>query len=202
MNHKELGQTAVTVPEIGLGTWRYSSGVDPLTQGIELGAFLIDTAEHYDNEEMVGQAAKALRDRVFIATKVSPQHFSYSDTIKAADQSLKRLRREHIDLYQLHSPNITIPIEETLGALEDLVDAGKVRFIGVSNFCVAELKKAQASMKKYRIVSNQVRYSLIERSIEVELLQYCQENHVTTIAYSPLGHGIDNIRGQDPKGVL
>lgn len=202
MKQKELGNTGLFLPEIGLGTWRYHGGVDPIRKAIALGAFLIDTAEAYGTEEIVGEAVKDLRDDAFIATKVSPAHFRRSDLLMAADQSLKRLRTDHIDLYQLHWPNRIVPIEETMGAMEDLVDRGRVRFIGVSNFSVAELRKAQAALSRYRIASNQVSYSLVERSVEIGLLQYCRENQITVIAYSPLAEGIDHIKARDPRGTL
>jgi diketogulonate reductase-like aldo/keto reductase len=120
----------------------------------------------------------------------------------AADKSLERLRTDYIDLYQLHSPTCTVPIEETIGAMEDLVDAGKIRFIGVSNFPAAELGKAQRAMSRYCIVSNQVGYSLIDRSVEVDLLGYCRENKVTIIAHTPLAHGINRIKEKDPRAIL
>jgi diketogulonate reductase-like aldo/keto reductase len=202
MKQKELGNTGVLLPEVGLGTWRYHAGVEPIRKAIVLGAFLIDTAEAYGTEEIVGEAVKHLRNDVFIATKVSPRHFRRSDLLMAAEQSLKRLRTDYIDLYQLHSPNRVVPIEETMGAMEDLVDRGKVRFIGVSNFSVAELRKAQAALSRYRIASNQVRYNLVERSVEVGLLRYCRENKITVIAYSPLAEGINHIKEKDPRATL
>ena len=202
MNQKELGQTALLLPEIGLGTWEYLGGVEPIKKAVALGVSLIDTAEAYGTEAMVGDALKGLRSRVFIATKVSPAHFRRSDVLMAADKSLKRLRTDCIDLYQLHRPNYTVPIEETMGAMEELVDAGKIRFIGVSNFSVGELRKAQAALSRYRLVSNQVRYNLVERSVELGLLRYCRENKITVIAYSPLARGINHIKARDPGAVL
>ena len=202
MNQKELGETGVLLPEIGLGTWQYRGGVEPIKKAIALGAFLLDTAESYATEEVVGEAVRHLRNCVFIATKVSPRHFRRSDVLMAADQSLERLRTDYIDLYQLHWPNCTVPIEETMGAMEDLVDRGKIRFIGVSNFSVAELRKAQLALSKYRVVSNQVRYSLVDRSVEVDLLRYCAENKITVIAYSPLACGMNHIEEKDPCAVL
>jgi len=86
--------------------------------------------------------------------------------------------------------------------MEDLVDAGKIRFIGVSNFSAAELRKAQRAMSRYCIVSNQVGYSLIDRSVEVDLLGYCRENKVTIIAHTPLAHGINYIKEKDPRAIL
>lgn len=202
MKQKELGTTGILLPEIGFGTWQYHGGVKPIREAIARGAFLIDTAESYGTEETVGEAVKHIRESVFIATKVLPKHFRRSDLLKAADQSLKRLRTDHIDLYQLHWPNRVVPVEDTMGAMHELVDRGKVRYIGVSNFGVAELRKAQAALPMHPIVSNQVAYSLVERSAELEVLQYCRANNITVIAYSPLARGIDQLKAKDPRGIL
>jgi diketogulonate reductase-like aldo/keto reductase len=148
MDQKELGRTGIHLPEIALGTSSYRGGAAPLRKGIELGAVFIDTAESYGSEENVGEALKGSRERVFIATKVSPAHFKRNDVLKAADQSLLRLQIDYVDLYRLHEPSPTIPIEETMAAMEELVNAGKVRFIGVGNFSVRQLKQAQAVMRK------------------------------------------------------
>jgi diketogulonate reductase-like aldo/keto reductase len=124
MELKELGNTRVMVPEIGLGTWKYSGGIDPLRRGIELGAFLIDTAEMYRTEGAVGQAIKGIRDRVFVATKVMGSHLRYDVVMRAAEASLRRLGTDYIDLYQIHWPNSGVPIKETMRAMEVLVDTG------------------------------------------------------------------------------
>jgi aryl-alcohol dehydrogenase-like predicted oxidoreductase len=102
---------------------------------------------------------------VFLATKVSPRHFRRADVIRAAEQSLRRLDTEYIDLYQLHWPNYTVSIEETMAAMEELVETGKVRFIGVSNFSAREIAKAQATLLKNRIVSNKVRYNIVDPAL-------------------------------------
>jgi len=185
MEHKELGKTGHLISEIGMGTSKYTGGPEPLRAGIELGASHIDTAEDYETEDQVGSAVAGMRDRAFIATKVFPNHFRYDDVLEAAENSLRMLSTDCIDLYQLHKPNDAIPIDETMRAMDRLVDDGKVRFIGVSNFSVEQLKAAQ-SATRHRVVSNQVRYSLADRRIEEELLPYCQESGVTVIAYSPL----------------
>jgi diketogulonate reductase-like aldo/keto reductase len=198
---KQLGRTGLCIPEIGLGTWDYHVGLQPLRGGLEAGALFIDTAESYGTEPVVGQAIRGLRERVFLATKVSPENFRIADLHRAAEDSLRRLGTDVIDLLQLHAPNPKIPIEETMSAMTDLVDAGKVRFIGVSNFSVPQLREAQA-VCRYPIVSNQVRYNLIDRSIENGLLGYCQANRITVIVYSPLARGLDRIRDCDPRGVL
>ena len=202
MEHKPLGETGIRLPEIALGTSSYTGGGAPLCHGIDLGAFFIDTAETYGTEEVVGEAIRGIRQRAFIATKVAAMNLKRGDLLKAADRSLQRLQTDHIDLYQVHSPNASIPIAETMAAMEDLVDAGKVRFIGVSNFTTAELKKARAALRKHPIVSNQVRYSLVDRTIETQLLSYCQQHCITILAYSPLGGGPQNLRASDKRGIL
>jgi diketogulonate reductase-like aldo/keto reductase len=202
VEYKTLADTNVFLPAVGMGTWEYKGGVETLRRGIAEGATLIDTAEAYGTEEIVGKAIHGLREQVFLATKVLPRHFRRSDLLRAAENSLRRLHTDRIDLYQLHWPNYMVPIQETMGAMERLVDMGKVRFIGVSNFSAAELHQAQSFLSRHRIVSNQVPYSLINRDIEADLFPYCIQNRITIIAYSPLARGLDHIRRGDPKGAL
>ncbi len=190
------------VPELALGTWQYRGGEEPLRAGIELGASFIDTAEAYGTEPVVGQAIRGMRDRIFLASKVSPRHFRERDVIRAAECSLGQLGTHYLDLYQLHWPNYTVPIGETMSAMERLVEAGKVRFIGVSNFTVAELRRAQAALSRARIVSNQVRYSLIDRSPEEELIPYCEANQISLLAFSPLASGFGALRAADRGDAL
>jgi diketogulonate reductase-like aldo/keto reductase len=182
MELKELGNTGVMVPEVGLGTARYTGGVEPLRRGVELGAFLIDTAEMYRTEDAVGQAVKGIRDRVFIATKVLGSHLRYDQVMRAAENSLRQLGTDYIDLYQIHWPNSSVPIKETMRAMEALADFGQVKYIGVSNFSVKELEEARAAMTRYPIVSNQVLYNLKRRGIEKDLLPYCQQNHPVKVS--------------------
>ncbi len=202
MNRKPLGTTNLEVPEVGLGTWAYHAGPEPLRRGLEAGALFIDTAESYGSEPVVAEAMRGLRDQVFLATKVSPENFRRADLFRAADQSLQRLHTDRIDLYQLHQPNPDIPIAETMAAMEELVNAGKVRYIGVSNFSVQQLQHAQAALRKHKIVANQVRYNLVDRTIEPDLLPFCAANGITVIAYSPLGREWHRLADGDPKGVL
>jgi diketogulonate reductase-like aldo/keto reductase len=199
---KRLGISDVFLPEVGLGTYDYRGGSALLRRGLESGALFIDTAESYGTEDVVGRAITGLRDRVVVATKVSPQHFRPDDLRRSVDASLQRLGVQVIDLLQLHHPNPAIPIEETLGAMGDLVDAGKIRSIGVSNFSVDQLEAAQRSAGRYRVVSNQVRYNLVDRTIEGGLLQYCQREGVTVIAYSPFAKALDRIRDCDHEGII
>ena len=190
MEYKELGTTGAKIPEIGLGMWNYRGGVEPIRRGIDLGAVLIDTAEMYGTEGVVGEAIKGMRERVFVATKVTGTHLRYDEVLRAAEGSLKRLGIDCIDLYQIHWPDRSVPIRETMRAMEELVDQGKVKFIGVSNFYLRDLEEAQACMRKNKIVANQVKYSLVQRGIEKDMLPYCQQHGITVIAYSPLDKGV------------
>ena len=203
MEFKKLGKSDVQIPVLGLGTWgmggfsskRLGGGdrdVKALKLGLELGMRFIDTAEVYaagHSEEIVATAVGEEREGVFIATKVSAENLSYERVIRSCDASLKRLKTNYIDLYQVHWPNPRIPISETIRAMEKLVSEGKVRGIGVSNFSVEQTRRAQESLSKNRLASNQVEYSLMERSIEEELLPYCTKENVTLIAYSPVARG-------------
>lgn len=189
MKTKPLGGTEVRVPEIGLGVWKYRGGVEPLQRGIELGANLIDTAEMYRTEDAVGEAVRGIRERVFIASKVSGDHLGYDDVLRAAEASLRRLDVDAIDLYQIHWPNHRTPIQETMRAMEALADSGRIKYIGVSNFSTDQLAEARAAMRHHPIVSNQVLYNLRSRGIERKLMPYCERHAVTIIAYTPLDDG-------------
>jgi len=189
MNYKNLGDTDLKIPEIGLGTWNYSGGVEPLKKGIEQGAILIDTAEGYYNEEVVGDVVKGIRDQVIISTKVSGRHLGYEDVLWACENSLNKLQTDCIDIYQVHWPNDSFPIQGTMEAMEKLVDEGLVMYVGVSNFSIDQLKEAQHYFPNYKIQSNQVRYNLNDMGIEDELLPFCQENNITVLAYTPLDSG-------------
>ena len=202
------------IPVVGLGTWeiggrmssdstRDKEDSESLRLGLELGMTMIDTAEMYGaghSEEVVSRVLKGWSGPVFVASKVSPSHFHYDDVLRSARMSLDRLGVEKMDLYQLHWPNSRIPIGETMRAMEKLVEDGITRHIGVSNFSVDQLIEAQAALSREKIVSNQVEYSLIDRSIEKNLLPFCQRESVTIIAYSPLGQGrIPRDKGQEFK---
>ena len=214
LEFRHLGRTAEQIPAVGLGTWaigggmnadssRDRDGADALRLGLDLGMTLIDTAEMYGaghSEEVVSMVLRDWEKPVFLASKVSPSHFAYDDVLRSARKSLDRLGVKSMDLYQLHWPNSRIPISETMRALEKLVHDGLTRHIGVSNFSVEQIREAQAALSKERIVSNQVEYSLVDRSIESQILPYCQKEKVTVIAYSPLGQGkIPNGKGASYK---
>jgi diketogulonate reductase-like aldo/keto reductase len=212
MDFRPLGRTGERIPIIGMGTWAMgnSSGdqrreeIAALRRGIELGMTFIDTAEIYGHgrsETLVGEAIKYSRDEVFLATKVAPEHFRYDDVIKSCEESIERLGVKFVDLYQLHWPSQQIPIQETMRALEELISRGKTRFVGVSNFSVEETIQAQESLPRSELASNQVRYSITSRSIESDLLPFCDREKITVIAYSPLDTG--NIpTSRIPKTML
>src|SRR5712664_1095152 len=214
MQFRPLGRTHESIPVVGLGTWGIGGemGSDPSTDkasieairlGLDLEMKFIDTAEMYGaghSEEVVAQALEGRRDRVFVASKVSPRHFAYDDVLAAAKRSLKRLGLKQMDLYQLHWPSSKIPISETMRAMEKLVKDGLIRYIGVSNFSVEQMREAQKSLSREKVVSNQVEFSLIDRSVEARILPYCQKEGLTLIAYGPLGQGkIPRGRGSSFK---
>jgi diketogulonate reductase-like aldo/keto reductase len=212
MNSKPFGRTGVKVPVIGQGTWdlpesgsRRREAIDALRRGIELGMTHIDTAEMYGSgrvEEMIGEAIAGVpRERLFIASKVLPTNASYDGTIAACDRSLRRLRTDYLDLYMLHWPS-SYPLEDTMRALESLVEAGKARFIGVSNFDAGELREAESYLRSVPLACNQVLYHLEERTAEASVIPYCRRREIAFVAYTPFGRGRFPRRGAQPGGLL
>jgi diketogulonate reductase-like aldo/keto reductase len=164
--------------------------VQALRLGLENGINLIDTAEIYGSEPIVAEAIRGFnRDELFIATKVWPTHLKYNSVIKAARNSARRLGVRYIDLYQVHFPNRRVPIAETMRAMEQLVDEGLIRFIGLSNFNLNQVIEAQGALKKYEVVSLQMPYSLIDRRIEADIIPYAKRENLAILCYYPLGHG-------------
>jgi diketogulonate reductase-like aldo/keto reductase len=212
MEYRRLGRTGEKISTIGMGTWMIGSyrskeerdgQIRALRRGVELGINHIDTAEMYasgKSEEVVGDAVKGIRKEVFIASKVAPGNLHHDDVIRACRASLRRLGTTYIDLYQVHWPDPNVPIKETMSAMETLVDEGAIRYIGVSNFSVAETGDARAALSKNDLVSNQVEYSLGNRHVEGEILPYCEREKITLIAYSPLARG--NITESVPRALL
>lgn len=200
MLRRKFGWTGLDVPVIGMGTWMIEGrsrdakrrAIEALRLGLDLGMNHIDTAEMYGNgraEELIAEAVDDQREQVFLVSKVLPSNASYQGTLKACERSLKRLKTDFIDLYLIHWPSSQHPIEETMRAMEKLVDEGMIRFIGVSNFDVEQLREAQCALKKYRIACDQVLYHLAYRGIEQDLLPYCAEYEIAIVGYSPFGHG-------------
>ena len=195
METKEFNKTNNKLSVMGVGTWQLSSdkeeNIKAIRYAIDNGINFIDTAEMYNTEDVVGSAIQGYeREKLFIASKVWPTHFKYDDVIKACEASLKKIGTDYLDLYQLHWPNKSVPIKETMQAMEKLVEEGKIKNIGISNFSLDEMKEAQSVMSKYEIASNQVEYSIVTRDIEKSgVFDYCKENRIAVIAYSPLSHG-------------
>ncbi len=195
---RPLGATGVDVAVIGQGTWGMGESrrtekdeIAALRLGIELGMTHIDSAEAYADggaERIVARAVESRRAEVFITTKVWPDSASYAGTLRACEHSLRRLGTDYIDLYLLHWPS-RHPIQETIRAMEELVRLGRVRFIGVSNFDVTQLKAAQAALTRERLACNQVLYHLRDRKIERDLLPYCEGHNIAVVGYTPLARG-------------
>lgn len=176
MQYKKIGDAKV--PAIGQGTGKiYNPNI--IKEGIKLGMTLIDTAESYDNEEVVGEAIKGQRDEVFISTKFSPEHNGYDNVIKSCEGSLKRLGTDYIDLYSMYYRNPNIPEGETGEALLKLHRDGKIRYIGICN-------TYNPVIDHLEVGAVQVEYNLFDRSAEKTLLPYCSENDIALLAYSPL----------------
>lgn len=199
------------IPVLGLGTWNIGGGAIRDTScdrehtqfartAIEMGVTHFDTAEMYGkghSEEIVGEVIKDFpREKLFITTKVSPEHLRYDEVIAAARRSLQRLNTQYIDLYLVHIPNPRIPIQETMKAFDFLHRDGLIKFVGVSNFTVEQLQDAQEYTGN-RIVTNQIEYSLLTRNqgneyitdMESSVIPYCQENDIVVTAYRPLALG-------------
>jgi diketogulonate reductase-like aldo/keto reductase len=186
------------VPIVGQGTWQMAEGrhhaaeIAALRAGIAGGLTHIDTAELYGSgaaEELIAEAIRGIpRRELFIVSKVLPENASRAGTLRACEQSLRRLRTDYLDVYLLHWRGGE-PLAETLGALEQLVDQGKIRALGVSNFDVADLEEARGLLRKHAIACNQVLYHLGERHIDAALVPYCAQHQIAVVGYSPFGHG-------------
>jgi aryl-alcohol dehydrogenase-like predicted oxidoreductase len=209
MDYRQLGPAGVRVSAIGLGTNQFGGKVDQagvtaiIDQALELGVTFIDTADTYQqgrSEETLGVALKGRRQQVILATKVaSPVGDAPNDRgasrhriLAGVEASLRRLQMDYIDLYQIHRWDETTPIEETLRALDDLVRAGKVRYVGASNFAAWQLARANVLAEVHgwsTFVTIQPHYNLLERGIERELLPYCTASGVGILPYFPLAGG-------------
>ncbi len=218
MEYRQLGSSGLTVSALALGTATFGGEGDFAMIGNtdlrgarrqidmcrDAGINLIDTADAYSagrSEEILGEALAADREHFLIATKVrmsmgtgpNLQGLSRHHIIEGCEASLRRLRTDHIDLYQLHEWDGLTPLEETLAALGHLVDSGKVRYVGVSNYCGWQLMKAlgiSAREQLPKFVSQQIYYSLQERSAEYELLPLGLDQGLGTLVWSPLAGGL------------
>lgn len=186
------------VPALGLGTWHMgergadrAAEADALRCGIDLGMTLIDTAEMYGSggaEEVVADAIRGRRDRVFLVSKVLPFNAGRDGTVEACEASLSRLGVETIDLYLLHWPG-SYPLTETLAGFDDLRRAGKIRHWGVSNFDTSEMQDLLSAESGGACATNQVLYNLSRRGVEYDLLPWCTARAMPVMAYSPLEQG-------------
>ena len=175
-----------------------------INHAIDSGINYLDTSESYANgasEKMIGQVLKERGDResIVLATKIHPMHLGFDEVLKACNASLRRLQTDYIDLYQVHAPSPTVPISETMIALRTLLDEGKVRHVGVSNFQVSLCEVAINSLDNHEVISNQLEYSILNRNIEKAMLKYSEWREIPIIAYSPLARGM--ITGKYTSGT-
>ncbi len=208
MKQRPFGKASVSV--LGQGTWRMEADdrdgcIAALRRGLDLGMTHIDTAELYGRgrveEEIVSKAIAGRREEVFLVSKVLPSHADQEGTVRACEQSLKRLGTDHLDCYLLHWPG-DVPLEQTIAGFEALVKAGKIRAWGVSNFDVSELDEALAVAGPGRIACNQVLYHLEQRAMEHRVLPWCEQHGVAVVAYSPFGAGAFPRAGASGRKVL
>lgn len=205
MESRVLGKTDIRLSPIVMGTWQTGKsgwvGIDDaqsekaVRAAMDAGITTFDTAEVYGNghsEKVLGKALKGHRNEVTILSKVFSNHLKYDQVIGACDRSLKNLGTDYLDLYQIHWPpgsfgGKKVPMEETMKALTDLRDQGKIRAIGVSNFSLDQLK---AICEMGPVESLQPPYSLLWRHVETGTLAWCRENRLTVLAYSPMAQGL------------
>lgn len=191
---RPFGTTGREVPVIGQGTWRLRDpdrARNALALGIDLGMTHIDTAELYRGaEEAIAPVIRDRREEIFLVSKVLPSNSSERGTIEACERSLSRLKTDYLDVYLLHWWSDSHGLDETMAGMRALLDAGKVRNVGVSNFDVDELRRAQRALgPRHKIACDQVLYHLGDRGIEHELVPYCAREGIAVVAYSPFGSG-------------
>lgn len=197
MEYRRLGQTGEHVSAIILGAWQFGKAnwtgvqddesVATMQAALDAGLNMIDTAAAYGDgysEEIVGRAVSGRRDEVLLASKCDGDPDRIRQTI---DKALKRLQTDHIDLYQIHYPLLKCPVSDAVGTMEELRRAGKIRWIGVSNF---SLQQMQEAVQTARIETCQPPFSILWRQFDHDVLPFCQENRISVLAYSPLAQGL------------
>ncbi len=205
MKVRLLGTSDLKITPIIMGTWQAGKGmwtgiddaetIKAIRAALEAGITTFDTAEEYGwghSERILGEALADVRNQVIYATKVFCSSLKYDQVIEACHRSIKNLKADHIDLYQIHWPSGSwgskvVPIEETMQAMNDLKKQGKIRAIGVSNFSRSQLEEAT---RYSRIDSLQPPYSLFWRQVEKDEIPYCVDNNITVLAYSSMAQGI------------
>ena len=221
MEYRKLGSSGLKVSALGLGGNNFGwwadekASVAVINHALEIGINFIDTADMYDkgrSEDYIGRTLKGIRTQVILATKFgavmgegpNDRGGSRWYIMRTLEGSLKRLNTDYVDLYQIHFPDPTTPIEETLRALDDLVKAGKVRYIGCSNFAGWQLSEALWTSRVNHLnsfVTVQTKYNLLERQIEQELVPCCKAHGVGVIPWGPLAGGFltgKYRRGEQP----
>jgi len=172
---------------LGKGKRPQAEEQEALRTGLSLGMTVVDTAEIYGSEEFIGRAIAGQRDRVFLVSKVWPNHVAGNGVAQACEASLKRLGIDHLDLYLLHWPNGVTNISAVVTAFEKLRSAGKIRAWGVSNFKVSDMENLFRAPQGDRCATNQLPYSIGDRDIERDVLPWCERHSMPVMAYSPLG---------------
>lgn len=202
MQYVQLGQTDIRVSRIAFGCMSTvpnptydgvedAKGIATIRASLDHGINFFDTAPAYGDgasEELLGRALEDVRDQVIIADKVSSQTLSADEVVSECEKSLKLLRTDYIDLYQIHWPRRKVPLEETLSAMDRLLQSGKARSLGVCNFGTQDLTEAFGIGKP--LVSNQIVYSLLSRAPEYEVADLCVEHDMGLLCYSPIAQGL------------
>jgi aryl-alcohol dehydrogenase-like predicted oxidoreductase len=202
MKYRQLGNSGIDVSVVCLGCWAISTkdffwesqtrqdSIDAIHASLDAGVNFFDTAPAYgdgDSEEVLGDALGSRRQDIVLATKVGPDHLQPAVLRQHCQDSLRRLKTDYVDLYQVHWPNPKIPWEPTCETLESLKSEGKIRFIGVSNFGVGYLEQV---VDRKSIVSNQLPYNPLWRAIEYEIAPTCRNHGIAILCYSPLCQGL------------
>ncbi len=201
MRTRRLGNSDLKVPVICFGCWAIAGdsiwgpqderdAVEAIRLAVDLGMNFFDTAEGYGagaSEELLGRGLRGLRERAIVATKASPNHHEPAALKQACEDSLRRLQTDYLDLYQLHWPSRTVPFEDTWGAMVELIEEGKVRVAGVSNWGPQDL---EAMLQFGHPDANQVSYSLLFRAIEYEIQPACVAHNISILCYMPLMQGL------------
>jgi aryl-alcohol dehydrogenase-like predicted oxidoreductase len=207
MKYRKLGRTDIDVSVMALGCWPFAGGgywgeqddrdsIATVHAALDAGINFFDTAEGYGrghSERVLGEGLRGRRHEAVIATKVSASHLAAEDVVRACEGSLANLQTDYIDLYQIHRPQPSVPIDETLRALDDLIRAGKVRYIGTSTFAAWQFVESLWASKELglnRFVCEQPPYNLLDRRIERGLIPMAQTYGVGIIPWSPLAGGL------------
>ena len=221
MKYTKIGKTTINVSQIGLGTWQFGTdgwgygkkfsktdSIKIIHKALDSGITLIDTAEIYGrgkSEKIIGEALKGYnRENLVLVSKFLPKAIRPSAIVRAVKKSLLRLGTSYLDVYLIHFPNPLLPLKSTLRNMENLLEEGVIRCIGLSNYSLKRFISAQDKTKKYRIEINQMNYSMAKPKVRRMFLPYARENKITIMAYSPLAQGFltgKYSQSDVPKGI-